>query len=143
MKKILYICGGTVSLTLGLVGIFIPVLPTTPFLLLASFCYLRSSKRMYEWLMHHKIFGAYLYSYLKYKAIPKKTKLRALLFLWSTLIVSMVIVSSTHISIFLVAVGIGVTIHLMTLKTLSEEDLRTLNAMYCKQTKEGEYHSRY
>lgn len=133
--KYLYIIGGSLSLILGIVGIFIPVLPTTPFLLLASFCYLRSSERMYNWLMNHKIFGAYIYSYLTYKAIPKKTKVGTIIFLWATLITSIIIVSSLHISIFLIVVGIGVTIHLMMLKTLSQEDIRKLDDVYCKINK--------
>lgn len=135
IKKYVYIMGGSLSLILGIVGIFIPVLPTTPFLLLASFCYLRSSERMYQWLMNHKIFGAYIYSYLTYKAIPKKTKVGTMIFLWSTLIVSIIMVPSLHIRIFLLAVGLGVTAHLMLLKTLSHEDIKKLDDLYCKKIK--------
>lgn len=136
IKKYLLIILGSLTLILGVIGIFIPVLPTTPFLLLASFCYLRSSERMYHWLINHKIFGAYIYSYMTYKAIPKKTKIGALIFLWSTLSISILLVTSLHIKIFLVAVGIGVTAHLMTLKTLSHEDLKALNDLYCNKPKE-------
>ncbi len=82
LKKYVYITIGSLSLILGIAGIFIPVLPTTPFLLLASYLYLRSSERMYNWLINHKIFGAYIYCYLTYKAIPKKTKVGTMIFLW-------------------------------------------------------------
>lgn len=135
IKKYVYIMGGSLSLILGIAGVFIPVLPTTPFLLLASFCYLRSSERMYNWLMNHKIFGAYIYSYLTYKAIPKKTKVGTMIFLWSTLIVSMIIVSSLHIRIFLLVVGVAVTAHLLMLKTLSHEDLKKLDVLYRSKIK--------
>lgn len=109
-------------MALGMIGIFIPVLPTTPFLLLASVCYLRSSKRMYDWLINHKIFGAYIYSYLTHKAIPMKIKISAIVFLWITLMTSVFLVPSVLIKAFLMIVGIGVTAHLLTLKTMNRED---------------------
>jgi uncharacterized protein len=136
IKKYLFIFLGSLSLALGVIGVFIPVLPTTPFLLLASFFYLRSSELMYNWIINHKILGAYIYSYLTYKAIPKKTKIGTMFFLWSTLIISMILVSSLHIRIFLVAVGICVTVHLMTLRTLGHDDMKALNDLYCNKTKE-------
>jgi len=126
IKKYLLIFLGSLSVAFGVIGVFVPVLPTTPFLLLASFCYLRSSKRMHNWLINHKIFGSYIYCYLNYRAVSKKTKIGAMMFLWSTLMVSMVLVESLHIRLFLVAVGIGVTVHLMLLKTLSSEDMKAI-----------------
>lgn len=136
IKKCMYIIGGSVALILGIVGVFLPVLPTTPFLLLSSFCYVRSSERMYHWLINHKIFGAYIYNYLTYKAIPKKTKVGAILFLWSTLIVSMIMVPSGHIRLFLIVVGLAVTTHLLMLKTLSKEEREKLAGLSCNKTKE-------
>lgn len=90
---------------------------------------------MYNWLMNHKIFGAYIYSYLTYKAIPIKTKVSAMIFLWSTLIISIMLVASLHIRIFLLAVGIAVTAHLLMLKTLSNEDLKKLDVLHLRKTK--------
>lgn len=136
IKKYLYIILGSISLALGVTGVFIPVLPTTPFLLLASFCYLRSSEGMYHWLMSHKIFGSYIYSYMTYKAIPKKTKIGAFIFLWSTLIISMILMPSMHLRLFLAVVGISVTVHLVTLKTMSIEAMKALDDMYGSNTKE-------
>lgn len=136
IKKYLYIFVGSASLALGVIGVFIPVLPTTPFLLLASFCYLRGSEGMYNWLIRHKIFGAYIYSYITYKAITKKTKISALIFLWSTLIISMLLLSTLYIRIFLIVVGVGVTLHLVGLKTLSGEELKALNDLFCSKAEE-------
>ncbi len=132
IKKYLLIFLGSLSLVLGIIGIFLPLLPTTPFLLLASFCYVRSSEKLYNWLINHKIFGNYIYCYLTYKAIPRKTKIGAIIFLWSTLIISMILLSSLHLRIFLAAVGIGVTIHLLTLKTLSRDMTGNINKKYKK-----------
>lgn len=127
IKKYLLILLGSLSLILGIIGIFLPVLPTTPFLLLSSFCYVRSSKRMYNWLINHKVFGNYIYCYMTYKAIPLKTKIFAIAFLWTTMIISIMLISSLHLRIFLAAVGIAVTVHLFTLKTLNPDDIKTSN----------------
>lgn len=120
IKKYLLIFIGSISLGLGMIGVFIPVLPTTPFLLFTAFCYIRSSARLYDWLINHKIFGSYLYNYLTYRAIKRSVKRGALIFLWITLLISIWIVSNLHLRIFLVTVGIGVSIHLLTLKTMEE-----------------------
>jgi uncharacterized membrane protein YbaN (DUF454 family) len=127
LKKYLLIFLGSLSLALGVAGVLIPILPTTPFLLLASFCYLRSSSRMHNWLFKHKIFGSYIYSYLKYKAISKKTKIYSIIFLWASLLISILLIPSLHFKIILFLVGLGVTIHFMTLKTMSGNELETLN----------------
>jgi hypothetical protein len=136
LKKYLYIVVGSIALTLGVIGIFIPVLPTTPFLLLASYCYLRGSNRMYHWLMNHKILGAYIYSYMTYKAVPKKTKISAIIFLWASLTFSMVIVSSLHLRILLAVIGTAVTFHLMTLRTLSREEMKAFSERYRREGKD-------
>lgn len=133
IKKTIYIFLGTLSLVLGVTGIFIPVLPTTPFLLLASVCYLRSSKTMYNWLINNKMLGKYIYCYMNYKAIPKTTKIGAIIFLWLTLSISILLMQSMYIKMFLVLVGIAVTWHVTTIKTLSVEELKELNNLYHNQ----------
>jgi uncharacterized protein len=117
MKQLFYLICGSLCLILGIIGVFIPILPTTPFLLLASLCYMRSSKRLYDWLINHRVFGAYIYNYVTHKAISKKNRMYALAFLWTTLILSMLVASATHVSVILIVVGLGVTLHLMTLKS--------------------------
>lgn len=121
IKKCLLIIAGSVSLLLAIFGIFIPLLPTTPFLLLASFCYLRSSQRLYNWLINHRIFGTYIYNYLTYRAIDKKTRMGALIFLWASLSFSIFIVPNLHLRIFLITVGVGVSVHILTLKTMNRK----------------------
>ena len=68
MKKNLYIAAGCLSLVLGIIGIFVPVLPTTPFLLLTAWLWLRSSQRLYDWLMSHPHLGKYIRDYMENKA---------------------------------------------------------------------------
>lgn len=118
VKKCLLICAGSLSLILGVIGAFLPVLPTTPFLLLSAYCYIRSSMKLYLWLINHRFFGNYIYNYLTYRAVTRSTKIGTLFFLWLTLSVSIYITANLHLTVFLVAVGIGVTIHLLVLKTM-------------------------
>lgn len=116
LKQYFLIILGSVSLALGFIGIFLPVLPTTPFLLLSSYCYLRSSESLYHWLMHHKIFGPYIDNYINNKSITRRTRNGMLVFLWCTLSISIFLAHNIYLKMFLVAVGIGVSIHLFTLK---------------------------
>lgn len=117
-KKYLFIAAGSVSVALGVVGIFLPLLPTVPFLLLAAFLYARSSQRSYNWLMNHRVLGPYIYDYVTYRSVRLNVKVGTLLLLWLTLMVSILLVPNLYVRIFLLAVGCGVSIHVLTLKTL-------------------------
>lgn len=121
LKKALLILAGTISLILGTLGIVLPLLPTTPFLLLSAYCYTKSSKKLYLWLIHHKIFGIYIYSYITYRAIDLKTKIGAISLLWITLTISIFVMQILYVTIILFIVGIGVTTHLLMLKTLTKK----------------------
>ena len=73
--KTLYIVIGTISLALGILGIFLPLLPTTPFLLLTAALYFKGSFRLYNWLLNHRYFGPYIRNYRENKAIPLRAKI--------------------------------------------------------------------
>jgi uncharacterized membrane protein YbaN (DUF454 family) len=81
---------GTVCVALGLVGLFLPVLPTTPFMLLAAACYARASKRFYYWLLSNRTFGPMIYEWRKHRSIPYRTKLGAIGLMLATLAISIV-----------------------------------------------------
>jgi uncharacterized membrane protein YbaN (DUF454 family) len=119
--RYLYIILGIIFLSLGIIGVFLPILPTTPFLLLTSFCFLRSSKRLYNWLVNHRIFGVFIYNYLTYKSATRNTKIGTLVFLWASLFISSLFISQLSIKLVLLAVGIGVTIHICTLRTFVQK----------------------
>jgi hypothetical protein len=121
LKKGLLIFLGSLFTLLGLVGVFVPVLPTTPFLLLASFCYAKSSDKLNNWLINHRIFGAYIGSYMKYRAVRKDMKIRAVLFLWGSLMLSALVVQKLYVAGILFAVGVVVTIYIVSLKTLTAD----------------------
>lgn len=127
IKKYILIAAGSTSLLLGVVGIFIPVLPTTPFLLLTAYLYLRSSKKLYTWLMNSSVFGGYIYSYMTYKAIPKSTKIQAMVILWLGLIISMILVDIWWVRLLLFVVGIGVSTHVLLLNTIDKSKMININ----------------
>ena len=76
--KVLWVIAGSVFVVLGAFGVILPGLPTTPFLILAAACYIRSSQRLYDWLIANKTFGPYLRDYREGKGIPKRAKKIAL-----------------------------------------------------------------
>ena len=125
LKKYLLIALGSISLGLGFVGILFPVLPTTPFVLIALYCYLRSSRKLYDWLMCNKLFGKYLYNYVEHRAVPLQTKIVSLSVLWAALITSAVLVDLLFVRIILACVGIAVSIHLLTLRTITTAQMKT------------------
>ena len=75
IKKGILVASGTFFLVLGIIGIFIPLLPTTPFLLLAAACYIRGSKKFYYWLIKNKWFGKYIKNYQEGRGVPLKVKI--------------------------------------------------------------------
>ena len=117
--RTLLITVGTLSVGLGILGIFVPVLPTTPFLLLAAACYARSSQRFYDWLLNNKYFGNYIRNYQQRKAVPLKVKVLTLALLWITIGCSvMFAVEVFLVRVFLILIAIGVSIHIFSLRTL-------------------------
>lgn len=120
--RVVFLIAGLLALSAGIVGIFLPVLPTTPFLLLAAACFLRSSKRLYNWLTRHRWLGDYIKSYLKFRAVSTGSKVVAIILLWSTIVVTAVFFARPlWLRILLGVVAVGVTIHLLCLKTLTVE----------------------
>jgi len=108
---------GTISLGLGLFGIFVPVLPTTPFLLLSAACYARGSQRFYCWLINNRLFGAYILSYREGRGLPLKVRAFTITMLWLTIGLTVVIfVDSVWIRVLLLAIAAAVTVHVALLR---------------------------
>ncbi|MDZ7762831.1 MAG: YbaN family protein [Melioribacteraceae bacterium] len=121
MKLILIIIG-TLSLVIGAIGIIIPGLPTTTFLLIASACYIRSSERMYKWLINHRIFGKFIRDYRLYKAMPLKSKVIALISMWSMITTSILFfIESDIIKVIVFSCGVIGTVIILSVRTLNEE----------------------
>lgn len=120
LKGILVV-SGTFFLVLGIIGIFIPLLPTTPFLLLAAACYARGSKKFYNWLINNKWLGEYIKNYQEGRGIPLTVKILSITLLWITITFStIIIVSNFLLRIILIIIAIGVTTHILTIKTLEK-----------------------
>ena len=119
LTRPLLIIGGTLCVALGVVGMFFPVLPTTPFLLLAAFFYARSSKRFYHWLMTNRWFGDYIRNYREGRGIPLKQKILTILLLWLTIgYAALFVMSLGWVKLILLGIAVGVTIHLIKVETL-------------------------
>lgn len=116
--RYLLIVFGTFFLFLGLIGIILPLLPTTPFLLLAAACYARSSKKYHSWLLKNKLFGSYIKNYYDGKGIPLKVKILAISFLWITILSSVILfIEFFLIEILLFIIAFLVSIHIILIKT--------------------------
>lgn len=110
---------GLLSLGLGILGIFLPVLPTTPLLLLAAALFLRSSRPLYDWLMNHPKLGPYIRNFMEHKAIPLRVKVISVSMVWITLLYcALAVADHWAFRLFFVALAIGITVHILSYKTL-------------------------
>lgn len=122
LTRTLLIVGGTLCVALGILGMFLPVLPTTPFLLLAAVCYGRSSKRFYDWLMTNRWCGAYIRNYREGRGITLRQKTLTISLLWLTIGYTVwFVLSLWWVRLILLGVAGGVTFHLIRMKTLKPE----------------------
>jgi len=122
LKRYLFIIAGTLSVILGVIGIFLPVLPTTPFLLLAAACYIRGSQKMYNLLLNNRYLGAYIRSYLEGKGMPLKVKCFTIALLWITIgLTTFLVIENLAIRIVLLIIACGVTAHILWIKTYRKQ----------------------
>ena len=117
LKKKLYIAFGFLAVALAIVGVFIPGLPTVPFLLVALFCFERSFKKYHDMIMNNKYFGPVLQDYYSGKGLTPSVKIKAILFLSCGMIFSIYKIQNLHARIALAIVWLGVAIHIILLKT--------------------------
>lgn len=118
MKVVLTVLG-LVSLGLGILGIFLPILPTTPLLLLAAALFLRSNKNLYDWLLNHPKLGSYIRNFMEYKAIPLKIKVLSVSLVWITLVNCAVFVAEHWLfRLFFIVLAAAITAHILSYKTL-------------------------
>jgi uncharacterized membrane protein YbaN (DUF454 family) len=117
----LFFAAGTVSLMLGTIGVFLPILPTTPFLLLSVACYYKSSKRMHQWILNNRWFGEYIKNYKEGKGLSIRTKIVAITTLWIAISYSAFFVVNMWIAqLVLFAIAIAVSTHIIRLPTFKK-----------------------
>lgn len=109
---------GWLSVALGVIGIFLPVLPTTPFLLLAAACFVRSSRRVYVWLVTHPRLGPWIRDYLDGQGIPLKAKAWAIGLMWASILLSCYLVPLLPARLFMLTSAVLVTLYILRQKTL-------------------------
>lgn len=114
---------GWVFVILGILGMILPLLPTTVFILCAGWCFSRSSERFHHWLFNHPKFGPLLRAWHSGEGISRFIRNRATVTLWLCLLISMLIVANIWVTTALLTVGIGVSIYLWRLPILDEQAL--------------------
>ncbi len=122
MKSIFTLIG-IISLVLGIVGIALPVLPTTPFLLLSATLFMHSSPKLYDKLIHHKYLGEYIRNYRENGTMPRKAKISALVMLWVMMLASIffVVAHNIYIQILLGVIAVAVSLHILSIKSTPQE----------------------
>ena len=111
---------GWLSVALGMLGIFLPLLPTTPFLLLAAACFMRSSKRFYLWLVEHPRLGPWIRDYLAGEGIPRKAKIYAISLMWVSIGISCALVPLIWARLFMLTSAVLVSLYILKQKTLPD-----------------------
>lgn len=116
IKKFTYISIGVLLTIIGIIGAFLPILPTTPFLLAAVYFFSKSSDKLQNWILNHKKFGPPIKQYYLYKKLDKKIKIKAYLLLWLSIIISSIALYPRYIHIFILfAIAILVTIKIYSI----------------------------
>lgn len=122
LKRTIYVLAGTIFLAIGAVGIVIPILPTTPFLLLAAACYVRGSEKLHHWLLNNRVFGEFIRNYEEGKGITLRNKFLTTTFLWITISFSaLFMVENQIIQGILFLVAIAVSAHILLLPTYEQK----------------------
>lgn len=119
-RSIILVAAGSLCVLLGMIGVILPIMPTTPFLLLAAACYMRSSRRLYHWLHTNRLFGRYLSRYRSGEGLPLRFKLWTLATLWLSLALSAFLAvpsSLWWVRLLLLVVGLSVSTHILWIKT--------------------------
>ncbi len=122
IRKAILIFAGTLFVALGVLGIFLPLMPTTVFLLMAAYCYSRSSERFHSWLLNNRWLGGYIRNYRSGGGMSVRQKASTLSLLWASMGFSIWIISAKlWVSLLLAAIALGVTIHILWIKTYRPE----------------------
>lgn len=119
----LLILAGSISVLLGIIGIFVPILPTTPFLLLAAACYIRSSDKFYSWLINNRWLGKYIQDYREKRGMKLSSKVLSISMLSVSIMYAVIYATDILIlRIVLLLIAVSVTYHLISIKTLRSDD---------------------
>lgn len=121
--KLFFLLLGLFSAGLGAIGVVLPILPTTPFLLLATFCFTKSSKRFHTWFIHTSLYKKHLSSFIEHRSMTVKTKVSLLLFASFMLVIAMLMVPVSAVRIAILFLIIFKYYYfIFRIKTISAEE---------------------
>ena len=127
LARLSLIVAGWVSLALAVAGVVLPVLPTTPFVLLSAGCFAKSSPRFHQWLLRQKYFGQMIRDYQAYKGIQKQTKIRAISLIWLSMTISALIIGKVWLAAMLFSIAICVSLYLWRMPTAPSSTQQVLH----------------
>jgi hypothetical protein len=117
-EKIVFTLVGTISLLIGLIGIILPVIPTTPFILFSAWCYYRGSERFHDWLVNHPYLGPIVEEYGNGEGMTKESKIKAIILTWTAVLMTAVfILQSLLMRAIIIVIAVIGTIVLIRIKT--------------------------
>ena len=121
--RIFFIIVGSVSLVLGILGMFLPLLPTTPFLLLSAAAWLKASPELYNWLLNHRLFGEYIRNYREHRAIPLRAKVVSVSLVWLTIgyCIFAVVDKWWWAQVLMAILATAISWHILSFKTLKKK----------------------
>lgn len=113
----LWVTIGTIFMAVGAIGVFVPLLPTAPFLLLAAACYMRGSERLHRWLLGHRVLGVYVRAYELGEGVSRRNKVLSLLMLWGAMALTLgFFIQDWLVRGVVIAIGLVVSAHILTLR---------------------------
>ena len=117
-KKAVLVAAGSLCLALAVLGVFLPLLPTTPFLLLASACYVRSSERLHGWLMGNRVLGGYIRGFKERRGIPLRARVTTVVLLWLPLAYSIYRLDLLWLELLLLLMGVTWSVLILRMKAV-------------------------
>ncbi len=121
LQRTLLILAGIVSLVLGVIGAFLPLLPTVPLVLLSGFCFARSSQRMHNWLLNHRLFGQIIRDFEAGNGVARRIKVRAIVLIWLSMGFSCWIMDRMMVCVILAVIGLAVSFNIWRLPEPPQE----------------------
>lgn len=119
--RFVFLAAGTILVGIGILGMFLPLLPTTIFFILAAWCFARSSEKFHFWIHNNRYFGRYLSDYMQNKGMTLRSKIFSISFLWAGILISVIFATDIlYIRILLLLIAAGVTWHLISIKTAED-----------------------
>ena len=120
LLRALWISAGSFSLVIGAIGIVVPLLPTTPLIILAAFCYGKASPKLHHWIITNRYFGHYIQDYQAGKGVPFRIKCFAVFIVWTSVLFSLFVIPLLFVKIGMLLFGIFLAVFIFTSPLLKE-----------------------